>query len=309
MNFSLTVLGSNSALPTSNRFPSAQVLTVNDHHFLIDCGEGTQIQIRRNRIRFGRLDHIFISHAHGDHIFGLPGLLATLGLLGRKAPLHIFCPESIADFIACNSPYIGQLDFPLEFHHLNPHQKELVLANKTIRVWSFPLKHRIPTCGFLFMENDYYRAMRKEKIEELQIPVKEIFTIKMGADYITPNGERIPNRELTFPPYKARSYAYCSDTAYDETIATYIEGVDLLYHESTFTDNLKDRAHSTLHSTASEAAQIAEKARAGKLLLGHFSSRYKDTTPFLNEARGIFPNSEAINDNDVFHVALSRLPE
>ncbi len=303
MKFQLTVLGSSSAVPTSDRYPSAQVLNVQERYFLIDCGEGTQIQIRRNRIRFAKINHIFISHLHGDHFFGIFGVISTMGLLGRKNDLNIYGPKELEELLNFYSKITNEkMDFKINFHSLNYKNKELIFEDKIITVESIPLKHRIPTCGFLFKEKERPDKIKKELIEFYKIPVKEIFEIKMGADFITDDGKIIPHNQLTIKASVPRSFAYCSDTVYYKNIAKEIENVDLLYHEATFTKDLEKQALASMHSTASQAAEIALKAKAGKLIIGHYSSRYRSLTPLLNEAREVFPNTVLAIENKVYTI-------
>ncbi|MCB0396492.1 MAG: ribonuclease Z [Flavobacteriales bacterium] len=290
--FGLTVLGSSSALPTSSRNPSAHVLTLHDRLFLIDCGEGTQIQLRRYRIRMQKIQHIFISHLHGDHFLGLPGLISTMGLLGRTNPLTIFGPESLKEILDVQIKHLdAHLGFELHYHAVAPQTGIVLIDDDTVNVTTIALNHRIPCTGFLFKEKPARPNIRKEAIRKYDIPVDAIGSIKDGAPYTTSEGKIIPNSELVIPPPLPRSFAYCSDTAYSESIIDVIHGVDLLYHEATFTSDLEDRARETHHSTAAQAAEIARKAEVRQLVIGHFSARYKDATPLLNEARTIFSDT------------------
>ncbi|PTN06321.1 ribonuclease Z [Mangrovibacterium marinum] len=297
--FKLTILGSSSATPTSERYPTAQVLNVLGRFFLIDCGEGTQQQLRRNRINYSKIDHICISHLHGDHFFGLIGLISTFILQGRRSALHIYAHSELQRYIKFQLDFL-QLDqtaFPLIFHPLNFKRPQVIVENKKLRVSSFPLKHRIACCGFLFEELPREANIIKEKIAQYNIPIREIKNIKAGAEFITENGQVIPNAELTIPAPKPRSYAYCSDTAYNEAMIDTIRGVDLLYHEATFAQQDTALAAATFHSTGVQAAQIAKAAEAKKLLIGHFSARYKTPAEILRQARDIFPATEAVKDN------------
>ncbi len=303
MKFSLTILGSNSAFPTSKRFPTAHVLNAHERFFLIDCGEGTQHQIRRNKIRFGKLNHIFISHLHGDHYFGIFGLVSTMAMLGRKTDLHIYGMPDLEKMLNFQLKYFyDPLQFKIVFHSLQNKYKEILYSDKKITIESFPLKHRIPTCGFLFKEKKHEARLQKEMIDFYNIPVKDIVKIKQGADFTTGEGIKIPNKHLTYPPAKERSYAFCSDTIYSEDIVQYVENTDLLYHESTFMHDLADQANSASHSTSYQAGLIAKKANAHKLIIGHFSSRYKDVTPLVEEARSVFPNTYPAIEDEVFDV-------
>ncbi len=297
MAFELTILGSSSATPTSKRYPTAQVLNASGRFFLIDCGEGTQIQIRKQKIGFSKIRHIFISHLHGDHYYGLIGLISTLNLLGLKNDLHIYSPSQLKDIIQPQLDFIkGKLQFNIIFHPLNFKRAQLIFEDNKIEITSFPLKHSINCCGFLFREKPAEANIKKDYIQQYNIPVSQIKLIKQGADLITPEGEIIPNKQLTIPPPEPDSYAYCSDTAFYPQVVETIKGVRLLYHEATFTEELRDFAHKTHHSTAIDAAKIAVMAQAKKLILGHFSSRYKSARPFIEEAVTVFKNSvEAID--------------
>lgn len=297
MAFTVTILGSSSALPTTNRNLTAHLLNADERFFLIDCGEGTQLQLRRYKAKFGRLNHIFITHLHGDHIFGLPGLISTLNLMGRKETLHIHAHPHLEKIITqFLSNFYTELGFPVIYYPLNLSTLDLVFEDNRMTVHSFPLKHRIPTCGFIFKEKPRLRNIKKDMIEFHRIPVRQIMDIKMGADFINEEGIVIPNEVLTMNPCPVKSYAFCSDTAYTEEIVPYISNVDVLYHEATFAAADRERAKETFHSTSTDAAAIALKANAGKLIIGHFSARYKDIDPLLAEARGIFPDTEAAQD-------------
>jgi len=303
MSFELTILGSSSALPTSERYPTAQVLQVSGRYFLIDCGEGTQIQLRKQKISFNKLKHIFISHLHGDHYYGLIGLISTLNLLGLKNDLHIYSPSELKNLIQPQLDQIkGEMNFKIIFHPLNFKKPQKIFSNKHLKVTSFPVKHSIPTCGFLFKEVQKQRNTIKEKIAEYNIPIAQIKEIKAGNDFVTRDGLTIPNQLLTLPPPKPKSYAFCTDTAYHEPIAEHIKGADLLYHEATFTKELQEFAKKTLHSTAADAAKIANRAQVKRLIIGHFSTRYKNTTPFLQEAGEIFANTEEAIDGKTYIV-------
>ncbi|HBS86121.1 MAG: ribonuclease Z [Bacteroidetes bacterium GWF2_38_335] len=289
MSFSLTILGSSSALPTSSRFPTAQVLNVHERFFLIDCGEGTQIQLRKFKIPFNKIDNVFISHLHGDHYFGLFGLISSFSLLGRKNTLNIYGPPGLQKILDFNSGlYDEPLNYSIRFIPLKAKGVNLIYNDKHLNIFSLPLKHRIVTSGFIFKENMGLYKLRKEAIDEFQLTVNDIRKIKTGEDFIDADGYHIPNYKLTIPPDKPRSYAYCSDTMYSESIAKHINGVDLLYHEATFLEEMKERAWETGHSTAIQAARLAKKANAGKLMLGHFSARYKTYDAFLSEAKSEF---------------------
>ena len=246
--FDLTLLGVNAATPAFDRHPSAQVLCIQEHYFLIDCGEGTQMQMLKYGVKRNKINHIFISHLHGDHIFGLVGLLTSYGLNGRLAPLDIFSPAGLQEMIDVQVRYAGGgLPYPVRFHEVNCSESAIVFENDQLTVRSIPLEHRVPTSGYLFKEKWRPRNMRPEKIQAYQIHFSEIPGIKAGADFTLPDGTVIPNAELTFDPPTPRSFAYCSDTRYTETIIPIIKGVDLLYHESTFCTEFKEQAELSMH--------------------------------------------------------------
>jgi ribonuclease Z len=291
MIFELTVLGNGSATPTYFRHPSAHVLNVHDHLFLIDCGEGTQIQFYRHRVKFHRINHIFITHLHGDHFLGLVGLLSTLHLQGRTVGLNIFGPADLIRIIDIQLELSDTiLRYPVQFYPVDPHNSKKLLVTDQVEVTSIPLNHRVPCTGFLFKESSRERNLISSKIKEYKIPYASFDSLKKGDDFHSPDSTIIPNALLTLDPPKQRSYAYCSDTCYDESIIPLIKGVDILYHESTFLDELRERAKETYHSTAKQAGVIASKANVKKLIIGHFSARYKSLDPFLEEARLTFNN-------------------
>ncbi|MBS0011032.1 MAG: ribonuclease Z [Bacteroidales bacterium] len=303
MTFELTILGSSSALPTSTRYPSAHVLNVHERFFLIDCGEGTQMQIRKYRIKFGRIHHIFISHLHGDHVFGLYGLLSSMNLSGRVSPLRLYAPVGFDGILHSHlSDFNIHLNFDIDFVPLVGKDPVKVYEDKNMSVVSFPLKHRVPAFGFLFREKERERNIIREAITRYIIPLAEIPKIKQGSDFITPDGERIPNSEISTEPPKPRSFAYCSDTAYFKRLSVFVRGVDLLYHEATFAGDNEDLAVKTGHSTAGQAAITAREAGAGRLLIGHFSARYREVTILLEEARKIFPETIAAEEGSVIQV-------
>ncbi len=300
--FNVTILGSSSALPSPSRFTTSQVVTLNERLFLIDCGEGTQIQLQKFGKKIGRINHIFISHLHGDHIFGLPGLISTMSMSSKKGELHIYSHSDLQVILSTLMKFMNDQDLKITFHPLNLRRHDVVYEDVKIRVESFPLKHRVPCCGFIFREQPHDLHLRKEKVAELNIPFLDRIKIKKGYDFILPDGSVIPNSELTLSPEKPRSFAYCTDTVMHERIIPVIEGADLLYHEATFSDSVEDLAEKTYHSTAKQAAQMALKANVGKLIIGHFSSRYKNVNVLVDEAREIFPNTYAVNDGDKFDV-------
>jgi ribonuclease Z len=307
VTFELTILGSSSAVPTSKRNLTAHVLNVHERFFLIDCGEGTQLQLRKNKIRFGKINHIFISHLHGDHIFGLFGLLSTFNLLHRETDLHIYAHPELENILNRHIEYFERtMSYEIKYHHLNPKLNEKIYDDGKFIVETIPLKHRVPTCGFLFKEAPYLRNLKKNVVNAFDIPISKIRSIQEGADFINDEGDVIENSHLTFSPYKSRSYAYCTDTAYSEKIVPLIKGVDLLFHESTLGKNLKKQAKQTFHSTTIDAANIAQKAEVGKLIIGHFSARYKDAAPLVKEAQEIFLNTVSAEDGEKHSIELQR---
>lgn len=286
----LTILGSSSALPTSERYPTAHVLEVHERLFLIDCGEGTQMQIRKNRIRLGKINHIFISHLHGDHVFGLYGLLSTFSLMGRNTPVNLYAPIGYDTILRSHlNDFDIHLDYEIRFTPLSGKDPVKILDNKFITVQSFPLKHRVPSFGFLFREKPGERNMIKDRISEYKIPVARIPAIKKGENFVLENGTIIKNEEITTAPPAPLSYAYCSDTGYFSRLSEFVKGVDLLYHEATFDSSLEKLAAKTGHSTTLDAARTARDAGAKALIIGHFSSRYKNISFLVEEARSIFP--------------------
>lgn len=287
--FELTILGSSSATPTATRNPTSQLLNIAERFFLIDCGEATQIQLRRFKCRFQKIDHIFISHLHGDHFLGLPGLLASMHLLGRKQKLTVYGPPALEEIIGLiNSQSETQLNYPIAFVHTKDDGLHKLFEDNKVEVYSFPLRHRIPTTGFLFKEKPLPRNVDKYKLEKYKVSLADIHKLKKGEDVISEEGQPIRNEDLTLPPYPARSYAFCSDTIFHESLAEMIRGVDLLYHESTFLEDKMDRAKATFHSTAKQAAKMAVLSGAKQLVLGHFSARYDQLEPFIIEAGSVF---------------------
>lgn len=299
----LTILGSSSALPTSERNPSAHVISSHERFFLIDCGEGTQLQMRKHHIRFGKINHIFISHLHGDHIFGLYGLLSTFNLMGRETPLHLYAPENYGEILNSHlADFDIHLNFDVDFHPLKGKNPIKILDDKYLTVVSFPLQHRVSCYGFLFAEKPADRKMIKECIEKYNIPVAMINSIKKGADYITDEGTIIPNGDITTPPPPPLSFAYCSDTKYFKRLSSLIKGVNLLYHEATFDKEKEELAELTGHATTINAATVAREAGAGALIIGHFSARYKDINLLVEEARTVFPQTFPAEDGRTYEV-------
>ena len=292
-HFQVTILGCGSAMPTTYRNPTSQLIEVNDKLFMIDCGEGTQLQMRKQKAKMSKLHSIFISHLHGDHVFGLPGLLSTLSLMGRKGELYIYAHQELELFLIPFTKYFGsQLTYKIKHIHIDPHHHTQIYENNSIKVSSFPLMHRIHTNGFVIEEKESPRHMIREMIDFYKIPFGKIKDIKSGADYITEDRKVIKNSSLTSAPIPPRKYAYCSDTAYAPSIVQYIKGVDVLYHEATFSELDIARAKQTNHSTAREAAEIAKQAEVKKLIIGHFSSRYKELDHLLLEAKLAFEHTE-----------------
>lgn len=308
MKFELTILGAGSAVPTSQRNSAAQVLNVLGRYFLIDCAEATQHQLRRFHIPYNKINHIFISHLHGDHYFGLLGLLSSLSMQGRRGEMHIYADSRLQEFISCQQKIMNsRLGFPLVFHALS-RQEEVILEDKVLTVTSFPLLHRYdaPVCGFLFREKERERTIRRDEAVVRGVPLAFMQYLKRGADFVTPAGEIVPNKLLTLDPPPSRSYAYMTDTLFRERFAEYVCGADLLYHEATYGRELEAVAKENFHSTAEQAARLAVLAGAKKLLLGHFSARYPDPSCLLPEARAIFPETSICTDGDVFDIPVEK---
>lgn len=290
--FKVHILGCGSALPTLQHYPSCQIVEVRGKTFMVDCGEGAQIQLRRSRVAFGKLQAVFISHLHGDHCFGLIGMISTFGLLGRTAPLHIYAPAALEAMLNAQIKlFCYDLSYDVVFHAVNTKAQEVIYEDRSLTIESLPLQHRMPCCGFLFREKLGQRHIRRDMIDAYNIPVCYINNIKAGYDWETEDGELIPNERLTMPSDPVRSYAYCSDTKYDPALASRIQGVNLLYHEATYADDQQKNAQKYCHSTARQAAQVALDAHAHRLVIGHFSSRYNDESVLLNEARSVFPET------------------
>ncbi|MBW8360193.1 MAG: ribonuclease Z [Weeksellaceae bacterium] len=293
MSTYLTILGYNSAIPTVNSSPTAQFLDMEERHFLIDCGEGTQVQLRKAKARFSKINHIFISHLHGDHCFGLPGLIASFRLLGREVPIHIYGPKGIKEMLETifriTETHRG---FEIVYHELESKTSEKIYEDNRVEVFTIPLNHRIYCNGYLFREKPKERHLDMREVSKYpEIETCDYHNIKLGKDFVLSDGYVLKNEILTLEPSKSVSYAFCSDTRYLESILPLIENVDVLYHEATFLHDLKEMADYTGHTTALEAARIARKANVGKLILGHFSNRYGDLAVFTDEARTVFPNS------------------
>lgn len=297
----LIILGCHSATPRINTNHTSQVLDIKNHIFLIDCGEGTQVQLRKNKIKFNRIKHIFISHLHGDHYFGLAGLISTFRLLTREADLHIYGPKGLKEVITLQMKLSGSwTNYKLIFHELISKESKLIYEDDKVEVHTIPLDHRIYTNGFLFKERHSERKLNIGAVEDAKIDVAYYRKLKQGFDVKNSEGKLIKNQDVTHYGPKLKSYAFCSDTAYNESIIPIIKGVDVLYHESTFLEKHSKLALSTKHSTAKQAASIAKQAKVGKLILGHFSTRYDDLDMFKNEAHAIFKNAELANEGKTF---------
>ncbi len=301
--FDVTILGCSSALPAYGRYPSSQLVHMAGRYFLVDCGEGAQMQLRRFSLKFQRINHIFISHLHGDHYLGLPGLLSSMHLLGRTEPLHLYADEGLNQILEINHIHSHTiLKYPVIFHPLDFTQPALLFEDNKIKISTLILKHSISCCGFLFEEKERPRKIIKEKMAELNIPITSYEALKNGEDFISAEGRIISNEELTTASLPPRKYAYCSDTIYKPDLLPQLASVDLIYHESTFMEDMRERAQQTMHSTAKDAANIAKDAEAKRLLLGHFSARYRDLGPMLEEARSIFPQTYLAQEGEKNYV-------
>ncbi|WP_281643647.1 ribonuclease Z [Bacteroides zoogleoformans] len=290
--FDVHILGCGSALPTTRHFPASQIVDVCDKLFMIDCGEGAQLQFRKSRLKFSRLNHVFISHLHGDHCYGLLGLISTLNLLGRTAELHMHSPKGLEELLTPMLDFFNrQMSYKVLFHVFETKEPTLIYEDRSLTVTTIPLRHRMPCCGFLFAEKPRPNHIIRDMVDFYQVPVYELNRIKNGEDYVTPEGKIIPNHLLTRPAEPPRRYAYCSDTIYLPSVTGQIEGVDLLFHEATFAEADAPRAKETFHSTAAQAAEIAKAAGVKRLLIGHFSARYDDETQLLQEASALFPET------------------
>ena len=304
-NFSVLILGSASASPTLTRNPSAQLVNINEQYYLVDCGEGTQSRLREHKIKFQRLHHIFISHLHGDHYLGLLGLLQTMHLLGRTLPLNVYGPKQLKEIIDMNLSYShSTLKYPLIFHETQTNESVVLFENDQITVSTILLDHRVPCTGFLFKEKIKPRIVNIEEVNKQGIPKYALNKLKNGEDFcFTEGGKIIKNETLTFNPEPSYSYAYCSDTKFNERIIAQIKDVDVLYHEATFLEKDAKRALTTYHSTASQAAEMARKANAKLLIIGHFSNRYKDLNLLLNESKTVFENTVLGLENLIVEIA------
>ena len=301
MSIAVTILGNSSAKPTATGHPSAQVVNVNEQYFLVDAGEGVQRQMARRGISALKLRAVFLSHLHGDHMYGLFPLLSTLGLYGRRTPLRIYAPRPFGEMLECflrlcetNLPYTP------EWVEVDTTKHQIIFENDTTEVWSLPLRHRIPTAGYLFRQKEPALNVKKYAIERYGLTVGQIVQAKRGEDVVLKSGEVLSNDAITYRPYGALSYAYCSDTNYSARLARMVEGVDVLYHEATYAADMRKTAKERGHSTTEDAAKVAKMAGAGRLLIGHFSSRYKDLSLLLGEAREVFPATDIAAEGETF---------
>ena len=296
--FELHILGCGSALPTTRHFATSQVLNVRDKLFMIDCGEGCQMQFRRSRLKFSRLNHIFISHLHGDHCFGLLGLISSFGLLGRTADLHIYSPAGLEELLQPMLKFFcDNLPYKVFFHAFETKRPTLIYEDRSLTVTTIPLKHRIACCGFLFAEQPTLNHIIRDMVDFYEIPLYELNRIKSGEDYVTADGTVVPNARLTIPADPPRKYAYCSDTIYRESVIEQIKEVNLLFNEASFAQKEQARARETFHTTAAQAATIAKKANVKQLVIGHFSARYEDESVLLEEAQMVFPETILAREN------------
>lgn len=307
MNFTVKILGTASALPTTQRYPSAQIVDIRGRLFMIDCGEGAQIQLRKAKVSFPNIEHICLSHIHGDHIFGIFGLLSTMGLLARKAPLNIFAPSGFAPILEFFKTQFGEgLLFDIHFIPLEMTSPEVVYENRTTELLAFPLNHRVDTYGFIIREKMPQRNIHKDAISRYDLSLSEIGTLKRGEDVVREQAGGEPlvirNEDVTYYKYMPRSYAYCSDTAPFAELPQWIRGVDLLYHEATFPEEMADMAEKTFHSTTIQAATTAKDAGAKKLIVGHYSSRFPSVEFYLNQIKTIFPEAMLAHDGDVIEI-------
>jgi ribonuclease Z len=303
LSFKITILGSSGALPAYGRFPSSQFLEIKNRYFLVDCGEGTQIQLMKRQANFHRINHIFISHLHGDHFLGLMGLIFTMHLQRRVTDLHLYSHRGLDEIITTQLRYSqSALNFKIVFHLLEKDQRQVVFEDDKLIVETIPLSHRLPCSGFLFKEKPKPRRIDKDRLPP-DLSIQQLAGLKRGDDVVDESGTILyKNIDLTLSPRRSRSYAYCSDTAYNEEMLPQIEKVNILYHEATFSEDEISKATETFHSTARQAATIAKKAQVDKLLLGHFSARYKDLTPILEEAKLVFRNSELAIEEIEFEI-------
>ncbi len=307
MSFAVTILGSSSAKPTATRHPSAQVVNIHEQHYLVDAGEGTQQQMARAGINPLKLRAVFISHLHGDHVYGLFPLLSTLGLYGRRTPLPIYAPAPLGEILTAHLRYFdSDLPYETEWHEVRTTEHTLLLENRTLEVWSIPLRHRIATAGYLFREKTPPLNVDKFKIAKYGLTIAQIAAAKRGEAVTLDTGETIPNEELTYLPYQPRTYAYLSDTAYSAKAAELAAGADLMYHEATYAAAERKTARQRGHSTTEDAAKAALRAGAGRLIIGHYSSRYKDEQVLVDEARELFPETYPAVEGSTFTIEKRR---
>ena len=287
--FKIHVLGCGSALPTLRHNPSSQVVEIRGKFFMVDCGEGTQLQLRRSKLRFTRINSVFITHLHGDHCFGLIGMLSTFGMLGRTAPMTVYGPKELGSILAMlMTSFCTGLEYKVDFVPVDTEANKVVYEDKSLTVETVPLKHRLPCCGYLFREKPTLPHIRRDMVDFYNIPLSQINNIKNGADWIDADGNTVENERLTIPADRPRSYAYCSDTRYLPELYKYLLNVDLLYHESTYISEDSEKAKLYYHSTSKQAAMVAKAANVGKLMLGHYSSKYNDEKEILKEAKVVF---------------------
>ncbi len=290
--FRVSVLGCGSALPTPKHMASAQVVEIRGKYFMVDCGEGTQIQLRCSKVSFTKLQAVLITHLHGDHCLGLVGMISTFGMLGRTATLHVYAPAPLGPLLdQMMQLFCPNLEYRVEFHAVDTETHQIIFEDKSLTIETLPLRHRVPCCGYLFREKPTLPHIRRDMIDFYQIPLSQIGNIKNGADWTTPDGVIVPNARLTLPADAPRSYAYCSDTSYLPGLHELVKDVTLLYHEATYAEAQADRAKLYNHSTASQAATVARDAHVGRLMLGHFSARYEGEKELLDEAQEVFPNT------------------
>ncbi len=301
--FNVHILGCGSALPSLKHNTSSQLVEVHDKFFMVDCGEGTQLQLRKSRVHFSKVSAVFISHLHGDHCFGLMGLVSTFGLLGRTAPLHVFAPKEMQElFDIQKRMFCSSFEYELVFHPLETKRSEVIYDDRSLTVTTIPLAHRVPCCGFLFREKAGMPHINRDMVDYYGVPRSQFNNLKAGMDWIDAEGNVVPNAVLTTPAERPLAYAYCSDTKYIPTLGNVIDGVDVLYHEATYTEADAKNAAKYNHSTAAQAATVARDANAKMLLLGHYSSKYPDENRILDEAKGVFANSWLTDEMDVFDV-------
>ena len=308
MSIAVTILGNSSAKPTPTGHPSAQVVNINEQLFLVDAGEGVQSRMMRAGVNPMRLAAVFISHLHGDHVFGLFPMISSLGLMGRKVPLHIYAPRPFDEILEYHKRYFDtQLPYEIVWHEVHTTQHELLYENSVLEVWSVPLRHRVPTAGFLFREKPAGLNVDKGAIERYGLGVAQITAAKRGEDVVLGDGRVVPNGELTYTPWEPRSYAYLSDTNYSGKAVSLVRGVDLLYHEATYADDMRSEAKARGHATTLQAARAAVESGAKRLIVGHFSSRYKDEGALVEECRTVFPETYLAEEYKSFDIEMKKV--